>query len=171
MGSNITEHIIRFVGLVLLQVFILNNINFGGFLNPLIYVLFILSLPLETPRALTLILGLILGLTIDIFTRTLGMHTMATIALAYFRPIVLNYIEPRDGYEVGMRANIADFGYAWYLSYSAVLIFAHHLILFSVETFRLQEFGWVLLKTALSTLVSLVFILAFQLIAKRRAIT
>ena len=127
MGSNIIEHIIRFIGLVLLQVFILNNIHFGGFLNPMIYVLFLLSLPLETPRGLTLVLGLILGLTIDIFTRSIGMHTMAALAMAYLRPIVLKYIEPRDGYEVGMRASVAEFGYTWYFSYTAILVFSHHL--------------------------------------------
>ncbi len=168
MGNSILENSFRFIALVLLQVFVLNNIHFGGFINPFIYVLFILQLRIETPRSLTLLLGFLLGFTIDIFTRTLGMHTMAALALAYFRPIVLKYIEPREGYEVGMKAGIADFGFAWYISYTAILVFIHHLVLFLVETFRFQEIGWTLLKSLLSTLLTLVIIFAFQLISRRR---
>lgn len=66
------QNIIRFVLLVLAQVLILNNIQFLGYINPYIYILFIFSLPYRTPQWLILSLAFILGLTIDIFSKTWG---------------------------------------------------------------------------------------------------
>lgn len=168
MLSRYLEHSIRFLLLVLIQVFLLNNIHLGGFITPYIYVLFLLSLPLDAAPAVTLFLGFLLGFTVDLFMRTFGMHAMACVAIAFLRPHVLRYIEPRDGYEVGMRASLTQFGWSWYLSYAALLVFAHHLILFVVEAFAIRELGYILLKTVLSGLVTLLLILIVQLISSNR---
>jgi hypothetical protein len=53
----ILKNIIRFVVLVLIQVAILNNIQVSGFVNPYMYILFILLLPFEIPNWLLLVLS------------------------------------------------------------------------------------------------------------------
>ena len=73
----VLKNIFRFIILVLVQVLVLNNIQFLGYINPYIYILFILSLPVRTPRWASLLLAFVLGLTIDIFANTPGMHASA----------------------------------------------------------------------------------------------
>ena len=170
MLTSFLENSVRFIVLVLLQVFILNNIQMSSFLSPYLYVLFILSLPIDTPRGLTLILGFVTGFTIDVFTRTPGMHTMASTLLAYMRPIILRFIEPREGYELGMQASLKQFGITWYLGYASILVFIHHFTLFLVEAFRFQELGYILAKAMMSTIFTLILIFIVQLLSSNRRI-
>ncbi|HNQ38403.1 MAG TPA: rod shape-determining protein MreD, partial [Prolixibacteraceae bacterium] len=65
---------VMFVVLVLLQVLLFNQIHLGGFLNPFMYVLFILLLPLSMPRYAVLLLSFFLGMTIDWFSNSPGLH-------------------------------------------------------------------------------------------------
>ena len=93
------RNIIRFLILILFQVLVLDNILLNGYLNPYFYVLFIILMPFETPRWLLLISGFLLGLSVDLFENTLGMHAAATVFMALVRPWVLSIFAPRDGYE------------------------------------------------------------------------
>ena len=95
------RNIIRFMVLVLVQILVLNNIQVSGYIVPHIYILFILLLPFETPRWLLLIAAFALGITVDLFTQTHGMHAAATVFIAFLRPWVLEMSAPRDGYEPG----------------------------------------------------------------------
>ncbi len=97
--NNTAKNIIRFVVLVLLQVAVFNNIQLSGFLNPYVYILFILLLPFETPSWLLLILSFLIGFCIDIFSNTIGLHASACVFMGYMRPFVLNLISVRDNYE------------------------------------------------------------------------
>ena len=78
--------------LILVQVLVLNNMNLGGYLNPYIYVLFLLLLPANINRSLLLIIAFITGLTIDYFGNTLGLHAAASVFLAFLRPGVINLL-------------------------------------------------------------------------------
>jgi len=167
MSSVIINQVWRFIALVLFQVFILNNIQLGGYVNPYLYVLFIILLPLETPRTATLFLGFILGFSVDLFTQTLGMHTAAAIFTAYSRPYVLNLLSPREDYEFGTRPNIADMGFTWFLSYASVLVFLHHLVLFLIEIYRLDELAATLGRALLSTALTVILIIITQYLTFR----
>jgi rod shape-determining protein MreD len=154
--------------LVLLQVWVLNNIQAYDFLNPYIYILFILLLPFETPGWLVLIMSFILGLTIDMFSDTLGMHASASVFMGFLRPFILQSIAPRDGYETGTYPRIFYMGFIWFLKYSLILIFAHHLFLFTVEAFNFTVFHLIVWRTILSTLFSAVLIVLSQYIIFRK---
>lgn len=171
MGTEVLKNIVRFVILVLLQGLILNKVNlWGGMAIPYLYILFLLMLPIETPRWLELLIGLVLGLTIDMFTNTIGMHASACVLIAYIRPLYLKAIAPRDGYEFGQRPGIQDLGFSWFLKYAIVLIFVHHLWLFFVEVYSFKGFFTTLLRVILSTAFTLVLTLISQyLILKRRS--
>jgi len=158
----------RFIILVLFQVLVLNNIQFSGFVNPFMYVLFILLLPFETPRWVLLVSGLLLGLSVDIFSNTLGLHASATLFMAFLRPYVLRVISPRDGYETGTYPRVFYYGITWFLNYAIILVFAHHLFLFYLEVFRLSEFFRTLLRVILSSSFSILFIVLSQYIVFRK---
>src|SRR5690554_2947243 len=111
MINRAIKYPFQFILLVLLQVLILNNIHFSGFVNPYLYIIFILWLPFDIPKPLLLITAFFLGLVIDIFGSTLGMHASACVFMAFCRPFVLQLISPRDGYDVNQNPGITDFGF------------------------------------------------------------
>ncbi len=158
----------RFIILILFQVLVLNNIQFSGFVNPFMYVLFILLLPFETPRWVLLVSGFLLGLSVDIFSNTLGLHASATLFIAFLRPYVLRVMAPRDGYETGTYPRVFYYGIAWFINYTIVLVFAHHLFLFYLEVFRFSEFFRTLLRVILSSSFSILIIVLSQYIVFRK---
>ena len=162
------RNIVRFVLLVLLQVLVFNNIQLGGYLNPYIYVLFLLLMPFETPRWLLLVAAFGLGISIDVFTNTLGMHAAATVFMAFIRPFVLNAIAPRDGYEIGTFPSLFFYGFKWFFKYSFILILAHHFVLFYLEVFSFAHFFHTLSRVLLSTVFSTLFIVLSQYIVFRK---
>jgi len=164
LGRNIG----RFIVLVLFQVLVLNNIQFSGYVNPFMYVLFILLLPFETPRWLLLISGFLLGLTVDIFSNTLGLHAAASVFMAFMRPYVLRITSPRDGYESGTYPRVFYYGLTWFLNYAIILVVMHHLFLFYFEVFRFSEFFRTLLRVILSSSFTIIIIVLSQYIIYRK---
>ena len=152
----------RFVVLVLLQCLILNRVMLGGYINPMLYVLFIILLPMDTPKWLVLLLGLFTGLSIDMFTDTLGMHAAACVAMAYCRSYLLEIIAPREGYENEQSFSIYSINPTWFLTYSGILIFVHHLVLFYIEAFNFDEFFSTLFRVILSSIATLAVIVLSQ---------
>lgn len=171
MLNEVLKNIGRFILLVLLQGLILNELSlWGGMAIPYLYILFLLMLPIETPRWLELLIGLVLGLCIDMFTNTIGIHASACVLIAYIRPLYLKGIAPRDGYEYGQRPSIQDMGLSWFLKYAIVLIFIHHLWLFYVEVYSFKGFFTTLLRVILSSAFTLLLTIISQyLILTRRS--
>jgi cell shape-determining protein MreD len=168
MLNEIIRNIIRFIVLIAVQVLIIKNIELGRFINPFIYVLFIIVLPFETPKWLLLISGFIIGITIDMFYDTAGMHAAACVFMAYIRPSVLKLFSPRDGYEFGTQPTIQYLGVPWFLSYSAILIVAHHLVLFYIEIFRFSEFFSTLFRVVISSIFTLLLVVISQYLFYRK---
>ena len=163
MINRSIKYIIQFIFFVLLQVLILNNIQYSGFINPFLYILFILWLPFDIPKPLLLVVGFVLGFVIDLFGSTLGMHTSACVFLAFCRPFVLQLIAPRDGYDLNQQPGIADFGFRWFLIYASSLTLLHHLFLFFVEVFRFSDFFYTLGRAFSSSVFTILLIIICQL--------
>lgn len=169
MINEIIRNIIRFILLVFVQVLIIKNIELGRFINPFLYVLFIIVLPFETPKWLLLMCAFGLGITIDMFYDTAGMHAAATVFMAYVRPSVLKLFSPRDGYEFGTQPTVQYLGLPWFLSYASILVFLHHLVLFYIEIFRFSEFFSTFLRVIVSSIVSILLIIVTQYLFNRKA--
>lgn len=149
--------IIRFIFLILIQIFVLDNIQFLGYINPMIYILFILSLPIRFPKWLSLILAFILGFIIDVFSNTLGMNTFATVFLAFVRVPIINLIISFDE-GANPAPSFQNFGVNNYVKYVILCVFIHHLILFMTESFSFTSFWFTLIKTLLSSVVTILLI-------------
>ncbi|SFE90971.1 rod shape-determining protein MreD [Sunxiuqinia elliptica] len=162
MIRDLLKYTIMLVVLVLLQVLLLNNIQFSGYINPYMYVLFILLLPFETPRYLLLLLGFFLGLLVDIFSNTPGFHASATTFLAFLRPYTISLISPRDTIEVNTPPRLKFMGIGWFLRYTLILVLAHHLFLFFVEAFTFNGFIHTLIRSLLSAAFTSILIIISQ---------
>ena len=169
MRNIIMKYALYFVALVLIQVLVLNNVQLSSFLNPYAYILFIIILPFETPGWLLLLSGFFLGMTMDIFPQgwsgagsTLGIHSFATVFMAFTRPLILKWINPRDEYEPGSEPSASDYGFRWYIVYSLLMISLHHLVLFVMESMSISHLPEVLGRTVLSVLFTFVLILIWE---------
>ena len=168
MIGQVATNLIRFVLLVFLQLFVLNNIQFSGFVNPYLYVLFIMLLPFEISGWLMLVLAFMLGLVIDVASATIGYHTIATVFMAYFRFHLLRLIAPRDGYEPGMSPTLHSLGISWFLKYALILTLAHHLVLFWIESFRFGDLFPATFRAFASSIFTILLIFIYQFLAMSR---
>lgn len=168
MLNEIIRNIVRFAILVGIQVLVIKNIELGRFINPFIYVLFIIGLPFETPKWLLLFSAFAMGITIDLFYDTAGMHAAACVFIAYLRPGLLKLFSPRDGYEFGTQPTIQYLGIPWFLSYSGILIVLHHLILFYIEVFRFSEFFSTFFRVIVSSLFTILLVVISQYLFHRK---
>jgi hypothetical protein len=167
------KNILRFCIIILLQVLILNKITLrwwnepAGFpiFIPYVYPLFLLLLPFETPVWALLIIGFVLGTTVDTFMNTAGMHACATILIAYLRTNVLSALLPRNLSEYdGQQPSIKSMGWMPFLVYSLFLILLHHVVFFTIELWNLTNIGFLLLKVAAATITSMLFIIVYLLL-------
>lgn len=162
MINEVAGNILRFLFLLMFQVLILNNIQLNGYLNPFLYVLFILMLPFQTPKWLGLVLAFFLGICIDMFSDTGGLHAAASVLMAFLRDPVLKLISPRDGYDTVEKPSVQRFGFSWFFLYSGILVFIHHFFLFYLEAFHFSGFFFTLFRVVLSSVFTLTLIFVSQ---------
>ncbi len=155
-----------FIGLVLTQVLILNHIQFSGFVNPYIYILFVLLLPLNTPRYAVLIFAFLMGISIDIFSNSLGIHAFATVFIGYIRPLVIRVISSREE-DMSDYPGLMQNGIGWFLSYVSIMVLVHHTVLFYLEVFTFAHFFSTLMRVFFSSVFSIFAIVLSQLIVFR----
>ena len=157
MNNSILKNIIRFTGFVFIQVLILNNINFLGYINPYLYVLFILLYPFNGNQSFFLILAFLLGLSIDLFEDSGGVHAAACVVIAFIRPNLLRFSFGISYDHQNLRLSTTPFGAR--LSYIFISILIHHFILFFLEMFSLSHILIVLKKTLFSGIFSVIMIM------------
>ena len=162
MINSILRFGLIFILLILGQLLVFNNIQFSGYVNPYVYIMFILLLPVEIPSWLLLILSFFTGLIIDFFSGSPGMHSSATLLAGFVRPYVLQVISPRDGYEAGSDPSMLAYGFQWFFTYSILIVLVHHTALFYLEVFSFTDFFRTLLRVLISSAFSVTFILLME---------
>ena len=155
------QHIVRFIILIAVQVLIFNNVQISGYLNPYVYILFIMLLPPKLPKALVLILAFVMGFTIDMFADSFGIHTAASVLLAYIRPSILSLVSVKGGEDLE-NISIKQLNFGRFFTYSGILCLIHHFTLFYLEAFRLNEFLDTFTRALFSTAISLLLILMIE---------
>jgi len=166
------RNIFRFLILVLIQVLILNNIPLQGWANPgipaytpYIYPLFLLLLPISTPVWFLLISGFFLGVTMDSFMDTGGIHAMACVLLAFTRTKILSVLLPKRLSEYKSAApNIKTMGWSPFLTYAATLLLMHHILFYVIEIWSFQSMGYLLFKIFASLVTSMIFVILYALL-------
>jgi rod shape-determining protein MreD len=159
---NIVKYAIFLIFLILLQVSVLSHIDFMGYINPYLYIYFILVLPLQLPRLHMLIIGFVLGLSMDMMLNTPGLHTIPTVLVAYIRGYVAQKSMMRGELEGIDSPMVFTMGLSAFLVYSGTLVMIHHSLLFLLDSFRWQRIFSSLLNALYSSLMTMVLILIIQ---------
>ncbi|HEY9534377.1 MAG TPA: rod shape-determining protein MreD [Mucilaginibacter sp.] len=164
MSRTIVVNILRFVALVFIQVFLLKNVSLYDLSTPYLYILFILLLPFETPNLVLFALSFILGLTIDAFYDTPGLHTTACVLLAFVRILFISITVQKEGFDNEPEPTLSIMGFRWFFTYTLILTLFHHFFLFILEVFRFSEIQYTLGRAVLSTIFTVFLILVAGLL-------
>ncbi|MCT4631009.1 rod shape-determining protein MreD [Winogradskyella sp.] len=164
MNSVLGINSVRFILLLLVQVIICSNINFLGYINPYIYIIFIFLFPIRENRMVLILSGFILGMLIDMFLDSGGVHAAASVLLAYARPVLLKTSFGMLYEHQSVKFSNTELGsLITYITFGTVI---HHLVMFSLEIFNISNILLILKKTLFSSiftiLLSILIIILFS---------
>lgn len=169
ISPNFIRQLLTFLLYLLAQVTIFRHMVLFDKAFCWFYLAFILLLPIETGRLSLLILGFLTGFVIDIFYDSLGIHAAATVFIAFLRPVWLNLITPRGGYENVTIPGIRDLSFRWFMAYALPLIFLHQMVLYFVEAGGFHLFFFTMSKVIASTIFTFIVITLVQYLFYRRS--
>ncbi len=162
--NKLISNTLRFFILILVQVFMLKNTITYGLNVPYLYILFILLLPFETPNWLLFLLAFTMGISIDLFNDTLGLHAISCTILALFRILLISITVQKDNYDHDPEPSLGLMGFRWFFLYVLILTFIHHFFLLNIEVFRISETSTTLIRVILSSLFTVVLIFVSELL-------
>lgn len=158
MIIEIGKHVLRLLGIILLQLLVINNIELASYINPYIYIAFILLLPISLKPWQVVLISFITGGIIDAFSSTPGLHMAATNLMGYLRSFYLAGATTKEDQEKNIIPSISQKGILWFNFYALVFIFIHHFVLFFLEIYTFREFFPTMMRILLSTFVTLLLI-------------
>ena len=167
--KNLTwRNIGRFVLLMLLQLFVLNNVYLGGYVMPMLYVLFILMLPTSVQRVPMLLIAFGTGLLVDVMVGVLGFHALACTVVAMMRITFADRILTRGENIVIDTPGIYSVTPQYFISYLLLMLAIFYLVFYTVELFSFRGLGDVLMATVCSTVVTTLLAVLYQLVFLKR---
>ena len=164
MNNLVWRNIGRFALLMALQLLVLNYVYLGGYVMPMLYVLFILMLPTDTGRIPMLLIAFATGLVMDIMTGMLGFHALACTVLAMLRIWFADRILTRGEPVVIKRPSIYSVTPQYFITYLLLMLAAFYLVFYTAELFGSRGLGDMLLATLCSTLATAILVVVYQLI-------
>ncbi|QCW98735.1 rod shape-determining protein MreD [Aggregatimonas sangjinii] len=159
MNNSYFVNTIRFILLVLVQVLVFNQLNFFGFINPMVYILFLYWYPIKENRAAFIGLSFVLGLSIDFFSDSMALHAASTVTIAYIRPAIMRFV---FGVNIEFQSfRLGSSTKAQQITFLALLIVVHHLVFFTLEIFSFANTLLILKKTMAIGTATLILCLLF----------
>lgn len=129
--------------------------------------MFIALFPVKNNRFIIIFLSFLIGLTVDLFTDTGGIHAAACLFIAYIRPLILKFSFGTIYEHQTIKFNSVEFGSK--LTYLTILTFTHHLVLFLLEVFNVYKISLVFQKTLFSSFFTILLVLIITFIFSRKA--
>ncbi len=157
-------YLLKFIGIILLQIIVVDNIELSSYINPYIYISFILLLPVTIKPWQLLLLAFLCGAIVDTFSSTPGLHIAASVLLAYVRVHYLRFATTKEDVEGRISPSMSKKGVVWITFYCFTMTQVHHTFLFFLEIYGFSEFLSTLLRVVLSTLVTVLLIVIGQLL-------
>ncbi len=158
---NIIKEIGRLLLVFALQVLLFDHLHISSLGIVMMYILFLINLPTRTPRWAEMLIGVGVGMMMDIWHSSLGIHMAACVALTFVRPILLtNAIQ--DIERIKDNLSIQNIGPAEYTKCAVLLTVLHHFIVLSLEMWNIHMWWMVLLQTLVSSAMTLCVILGYE---------
>ncbi|WP_226391208.1 rod shape-determining protein MreD [Penaeicola halotolerans] len=173
MNSNqLIKSSVSIILMMIVQVIFFKNLALFGVAFCFLYTGIILLLPIQVKPVFALVMAFLLGLILDIFYDSIGIHTAAFVLMAYLRFQWLRVVTPTGGYDADITPSTQNLSVSWFASYAFPLLFIHHLAFFYIESISLNIFGFILLKAFSSAILTLIALIIMQglFYSKRRTL-
>jgi len=154
MNKLVFQNIIRFIGLVLLQVLVLNHLNLFGYLNPLVYIVWVFLFPISKNKSALLITSFLIGLSIDFFSDSGGIHAASMLFIAFIRLPVLKTVLRKSDFDY-LLFNIRATSFSKAFLFVSVLTVIHHFIVFCLEYLSFNSFITIITNTLLTSIFTI----------------
>ncbi len=164
MNSALFVNIFRFLLLLAVQIIVFNNMNFLGYISPFPYILFIILYPVNSNKSGLLLASFFLGLIMDMFSNSGGIHTTACLILAYYRPYLFRFSFGLS-YEY-QTVKLNDVLTPERFSFILLSVVIHHFVLFILEAFKISFFWDILIRTIFSTIFTIIICIIIIYIIK-----
>lgn len=161
MINNILRGLFYFVVLVLVQILILNNIHFLRIATPFLYLYFILKMPVGMSQAKVVFFSFLIGLVIDTFSNTPGMHAAACTLAGFIREPLIHLLVGKDLPE-GIYPSYKTFGHGGFFRYVLLFVVIHHVALFLIESLTFFDPMFLALRIAASVLTTTLLICTIE---------
>lgn len=152
-----TQELFKTAGAILLyvflQVFVVRNLVFFDVAFCFLYISVIIFLPNTISISALILISFFVGLFVDVFYNTAGIHASACVLIAFLRSYILKILFPTRGLETELVISIEGLGTERFIRYIIIITFIHHLFLFFVEAGSLNFF----LNTSLKVVSSVLF--------------
>lgn len=156
----------RYVIVMLLQVLLFNQLQLWGLCHPYIYILCLLMMPLTLPHSVDMIIGAALGIVMDIFCNSLGVHTAACILIMFIRPYLVGALV-NDRNRLTEQLTSRTLGMEAMVKYVIILVLIHHFTVFMLAAWSWSHFWFVLLETAISSLFTIAIIFGYNILTNK----
>lgn len=168
--GDVLRYILWFLGLILAQVLLFGQLEFGLGLHIMVYPLFLILLPFDTKPIVLMLMAFAMGILIDMFSNTFGLHASASVLIAYLRPELFRLFAPRDGYDILMKPSISDLGFRWFLSVCSIMVVIHHFWFFFLEYFKWSAWYKILSNTIISSLITVFILVALEVLTTKKEV-
>lgn len=165
---NFILHTFLLLILGLIQILFLKNLAFFGVAFCFLYLLGILNLPIPISHVPLILICFGLGLAVDVFYDTIGIHAASATLMGFLRPFWLKAISPTGGYDDATSPSQPEMGIVWYISYSLPMVFAFSLVFFTADQWGSGSFLGILNKSILSSIFTVVLAIIVQLLFFKR---
>ena len=161
-----TKQFGRYALIMLLQVLLFDQLQLWGACHPYIYILCLLMMQITLPHNVDMLIGAAVGLIMDVFCNSLGVHMAACILIMFIRPYLLGSIV-NDKDRLNEQISLRAIGIEALIKYAVILIVIHHLTVFSLAAWSWLHIGFVLLETVVSSIITLTVIIAYNFVEYR----
>ena len=154
---------------LLLQVVVIDNIDFLGPCNPFLYIVFIMAVPFGCSQISLMLMAAAVGFVVDMVSDTPGMHMASCVLIAFVRQYVLRLLAFRSAYKDDDMPGASTCGSLWFFKYTLIMVSVHHVALFLIEQFESFYLWPTLLRIVLSIVASSALIVFFDMARPRSA--
>ena len=163
---NWTKQILPYVAVMLIQVLILNQLQLFGICHPYVFILILIMMPITLPRSADMIIGALLGLLMDLFCNSLGVHMAACVLLTCLRrPMISNIVT--DESRLNRQIDSKTIGQASFIKYAAVLIVIYHASVVMLSAWSFAHVGFMISEIVVSSLLSGLMIIGYDILRSK----
>jgi rod shape-determining protein MreD len=131
----------------------------------MVYILLLLTLPTQLPRWAEMLIGMLVGLIMDVCNNSLGVHMAACISLCFWRPILLRK-SSQDIERIKGEISSVNIGIMEYVKCALILVVMHHFMVFMLEAWSFHNWWMIILQTLLSSTLTLLIIVGYEFIRR-----